>query len=88
MPGTRSIAATIGISVVPGLAKQTSTPARRAVSTKLYAPVIIRFTSTIPNIIIWQSASIVHTEKSGTGYGESKKRLARQMMKGMHPVIN
>jgi hypothetical protein len=36
---------TIGISVVPGFAKQTSTPARMAVLTKLSAPVFIPISS-------------------------------------------
>src|SRR5438067_150214 len=42
MPSTASNAATRAISVVPGLAKQTSTPAASAVLTRLSAP-FIRF---------------------------------------------
>jgi hypothetical protein len=34
---------TIGISVVPGFAKHTSTPACKAVSTRLNAPVFTKF---------------------------------------------
>jgi hypothetical protein len=42
IPGARSRAATIGISVVPGFAKQISTPACWAVRSRLNAPVFIR----------------------------------------------
>jgi len=39
VPGTESSAATSGISVVPGLAKQMSTPAASEVSIRTSAPV-------------------------------------------------
>src|SRR6202048_1070711 len=41
MPSTRSRAATKGISEVPGLAKQTSTPPATKVRTRLSAPFIV-----------------------------------------------
>ena len=40
MPATVSSAPTNGISVVPGLAKQTSTPASRAVVSTTLAPLL------------------------------------------------
>src|SRR5690606_8734408 len=41
MPGTWSSAATKCISLVPGLAKQVSTPAASSVFTRLFAPFIL-----------------------------------------------
>ena len=48
MPATRSSAATKCISEVPGLAKQTSTPAPANVLTRLSAPFICSFLACAP----------------------------------------